>query len=228
MLHTVPFRNLISTAVIIMTLAFAPVPARAQMTQVNNGTAAAITGPTYGCRVVTNNSGYAIMVPWNTAAEWLTVINTPGPGVSLSGCTCDLPWGGTISSGQSVTAYLDNWYQCGETPTSESRTCSGGSLSGSYPYGAYATGACSACAPLTRGKGITATANNVLIQRRMLGGAFYSIEHCTNYCSAQGAWACSYLPGGADAGCWLWNCLSGTCTTYNHGSWAANPHCSNH
>lgn len=45
---------------------------------------------------------------------------------------CSLPWGGSIPSGQSVTAYQSGSVACGGTCASEMRTCSNGSLSGSY------------------------------------------------------------------------------------------------
>ncbi|MDP2651687.1 MAG: CARDB domain-containing protein, partial [bacterium] len=48
--------------------------------------------------------------------------------------SCSLPWGGTISSGSSVTAYqtssVDSPATC--SSVSQTRTCSGGTLSGSY------------------------------------------------------------------------------------------------
>jgi len=120
----------VAAAVVIIVLT--PLPALAQMTQINNGTAAQITGPTYGCRIVTNNSGQSTMVPWNTAAEWLSVINTPGTGVSVSGCpycgdgscnggeTCGTCSGdcGTCCCGSNST--YCNWFVT-ETPS-----CDGG------------------------------------------------------------------------------------------------------
>ena len=47
---------------------------------------------------------------------------------------CALPWGGTISSGQSVTAYSASNVSVGQTCTAvaQTRTCSNGSLGGSY------------------------------------------------------------------------------------------------
>lgn len=43
--------------------------------------------------------------------------------------SCSLPWGGSISHGQSRTAYLYSNQSCG---ISQTRTCNNGSLSGSY------------------------------------------------------------------------------------------------
>lgn len=45
---------------------------------------------------------------------------------------CNLPWGGTISHTQTVTAYLNPTEPFGGSCTSEIRTCTGGTLSGTY------------------------------------------------------------------------------------------------
>lgn len=45
---------------------------------------------------------------------------------------CDLPWGESISHGQSVTAYESSSVACGEGCVSQTRSCSYGDLSGSY------------------------------------------------------------------------------------------------
>ncbi|RTL71928.1 MAG: hypothetical protein EKK41_07370 [Hyphomicrobiales bacterium] len=45
---------------------------------------------------------------------------------------CNLPWGGTIADGASVTAYRDATVSSGGACVSETRTCNNGSLSGSY------------------------------------------------------------------------------------------------
>ena len=74
----------------------------------------------------------------DTSAEWRWHCDDSpqGLGCSPSGmCSktknpCNLPWGGSISSGSSVTAYLNGTEQC--TCISETRTCDDGSLSGSY------------------------------------------------------------------------------------------------
>lgn len=46
--------------------------------------------------------------------------------------TCSLPWGGSISNGSSVTAYAASSVPFGSSCQSQTRTCSNGSLSGSY------------------------------------------------------------------------------------------------
>lgn len=58
---------------------------------------------------------------------------------------CNLPWGGNISSGQSVTAYSTSSVGCGSSCVSESRICTGSSLSGSYSYQSCAPAACNGC-----------------------------------------------------------------------------------
>ena len=51
---------------------------------------------------------------------------------TCSGASCDLPWGGSIDHGQSVTAYQSSSVACGEGCVSELRSCSYGNLTGSY------------------------------------------------------------------------------------------------
>ena len=55
---------------------------------------------------------------------------------------CTLPWGGTISSGQSVTAYQASSVPCGSSCASQTRTCSNGSLSGTYTNSSCSVAAC--------------------------------------------------------------------------------------
>jgi len=54
---------------------------------------------------------------------------TPAP--TTPSANCLLPWGGTIASGSSVTAY-DPSGSCGGCTAPETRSCSNGTLSGSY------------------------------------------------------------------------------------------------
>ena len=58
--------------------------------------------------------------------------------------SCSLPWGGTIGHNSSVTAYQNSTVPCGSSCSSQTRSCSNGSLSGSY-----ANSSCSvdSCAP---------------------------------------------------------------------------------
>lgn len=48
--------------------------------------------------------------------------------------TCTLPWGGTLQSGSSVTAYQSSSVMAPATCTAQTRTCNNGTLSGSYQY----------------------------------------------------------------------------------------------
>jgi len=51
---------------------------------------------------------------------------------------CNLPWGGTLADGQTVTAYSSaTSADC--AATAETRACANGTLSGSYPYAACTT-----------------------------------------------------------------------------------------
>ena len=100
------------------------------------------------CKKVTNNhaSGLSLMVPTGSASEWYTggnsfIEHTP-PGVSLGVCTCSLPWGGTINDGSSATAYQASSVTCGNSCVSETRTCTGNVLSGSYQYSSCSVGSC--------------------------------------------------------------------------------------
>ncbi|MFZ1075611.1 MAG: hypothetical protein WAN50_04530 [Minisyncoccia bacterium] len=45
---------------------------------------------------------------------------------------CTLPWGGTLANGSSVTAYQASSVNSGDTCNSQTRTCTNGTLSGSY------------------------------------------------------------------------------------------------
>lgn len=59
--------------------------------------------------------------------------------------SCTLPWGGSIASGATVTAYQSSPVPAGQSCASQSRTCSNGTLSGSYTYANCSTAAAQAC-----------------------------------------------------------------------------------
>lgn len=87
------------------------------------------------CKKITNTSptGRSEYIPTQSAAEWSSFYNRPPAGVTVATCTCTLLWGGTLNSGQSVTAYAApsvSGTQC----SSQTRTCSNSTLSGSYQY----------------------------------------------------------------------------------------------
>jgi len=54
---------------------------------------------------------------------------------SVQPTACSLPWGGSLNNSQSVTAYAAQLVEWDSSCAAESRTCSGGALSGSYVYG---------------------------------------------------------------------------------------------
>jgi len=58
---------------------------------------------------------------------------------------CNLPWGGTTPHNTSVTAYQSASVPCGNSCVSETRTCSNGTLSGSYTNSGCTVGGCSSC-----------------------------------------------------------------------------------
>src|SRR5205814_2012805 len=65
---------------------------------------------------------------WIELAPHTSFTVTSGTG----GAACNLPWGGTIPDGGSVTAYQSSSVSCGNTCTAQTRTCTNGTLSGSY------------------------------------------------------------------------------------------------
>ncbi len=94
-----------------------------------------LSGSSYGIvQNLTNGkwSGYA----WEpVVAGWIKVRDTSSSyGVQAASAKCTLPWGGTISSGSSVTAYKNSSVTSPATCLSQIRTCTNGNLSGSYTY----------------------------------------------------------------------------------------------
>jgi len=67
--------------------------------------------------------------------------------------SCPLPWGGSINNGASVTAYSASSVPCGSNCSSQTRTCSNGTLSGSYIKPSCSVVACASC-PLPWGGSI--------------------------------------------------------------------------
>ena len=60
--------------------------------------------------------------------------------------TCPLSWGGSLSSGKSVSAYQSPTVPYGSTCISETRTCSNGTLSGTYANKSCAVAGALSCA----------------------------------------------------------------------------------
>ncbi|HUX81124.1 MAG TPA: hypothetical protein VMV38_02270, partial [Candidatus Paceibacterota bacterium] len=69
--------------------------------------------------------------------------------------TCNLPWGGTITNGVSVTAFQSATVQSPATCVSQTRTCNTGTLSGSYTHGT--------CTVLTPTATISVSPSRVLV-----------------------------------------------------------------
>ncbi len=59
--------------------------------------------------------------------------------------SCSLPWGGTIANGQSVTAYQASSVAYGNSCVSQTRTCTNGTLSGTYTNQSCSVGAAANC-----------------------------------------------------------------------------------
>jgi hypothetical protein len=82
-----------------------------------------------------------IKVVYNSGSYWASY----APSLT-AGAVCFLPWGGTIASGSSVTAYQSPSVPSGNPCISEVRTCTNGILSGTYTNQACVVGS-SVCTP---------------------------------------------------------------------------------
>lgn len=97
------------------------------------------SGSWFGAGGSAGASGAAVSGSGNPALTWLggsdsTHVKGPVTGVTIStaaSCTFD---GNTVTSGSSVTAYQTSSVPYGNSCTSETRTCTNGTLSGSYTY----------------------------------------------------------------------------------------------
>jgi hypothetical protein len=111
-------------------------------------------------------------------------------------CTCTIPWGGTIGSGASVTAYSAASVIYPAACTSESRTCSLGVLSGTYTN--------SGCTVVTNGAcGGTSNTCTAGSPSGYLAGS----------CGGSQTWTCQGANGGSNAACSIANaaCINGAC-----------------
>jgi hypothetical protein len=78
-------------------------------------------------------------IPGNTTFS-MSCVNSVGTSTGVKNVTvtvtapssCVLPWGGSIASGATVTAYQASSVPCGSSCVSETRTCNNGVLSGTY------------------------------------------------------------------------------------------------
>jgi parallel beta-helix repeat protein len=96
----------------------------------------------------TAGSTYSAWPSWFDGTNWTDLdVHQSFTVSSTGGASCTLPWGGTIADGASVTAYQSSAPTCGSACTSQTRTCSNGTLSGSFGN--------SSCAPPTGCPGAT-------------------------------------------------------------------------
>lgn len=91
----------------------------------HSGTASTFS-PTF-----TNAGTFAASVTITDSATGNSVTQSCGS-VTVTGASCSLPWGGTIAHGASVTAYQAASVVSPASCVSQTRTCTNGSLSGSY------------------------------------------------------------------------------------------------
>jgi len=96
---------------------------------------------TWSCAWLTltcvDSAGIWTLTPSYSGYDYTSCIQLPPP----TG-TCNLPWGWSINSGDSVTAYQGNSVACGSSCISETRTCSAWSLDWSYTYGSCSVSSC--------------------------------------------------------------------------------------
>ncbi|MCF7820583.1 MAG: hypothetical protein K9M44_03900 [Candidatus Pacebacteria bacterium] len=84
-------------------------------------------------KLIENNTSKEIFIPVSTATEWAQFRTYYPVNITMLDPTCDLPWGGTINHGESVTAYSEpNNYGCIKEPIT--RICEAGVLSGDSNY----------------------------------------------------------------------------------------------
>jgi hypothetical protein len=130
-----------------------------------NGSPVATSG-SMSTGVLSNPNTYPISVGYWFSCAPIPFYGSTGTNRSVSitiqpgtpPASCTLPWGGTLSSGSSVTAYQS---PSGTTCYSQPRTCSNGSLSGSYQYGSCVTTPPASCTlpwggTLSSGSSVTA------------------------------------------------------------------------
>lgn len=108
----------------------------------------------------------------------------PVPGIKPVLASCSLPWGGTIASGSSVVAYQSETVVSGQSCVSESRTCSGEMLSGSY-----SNQKCSVVSP-------TLAASDVSTVSTRISDTSYTLSNTSGQPHPYGAGLGSILKGG--------------------------------
>lgn len=160
---------------------------------------------------------------------------------SVGACGCTLPWGGSISNGQSVTAYQTASVSCGSSCNSQTRTCSNGSLSGSYGNPSCSVGSCASCSlpwggSISHNQSVTAYQNSSVpcgssctSQTRSCNNGSLSGSYANSSCSVS---ACGCTTSGgvfvAAGTCkTLWNKNIGSSTNNCGGPCASQTACCN-
>lgn len=159
------------------------------------------------------------MVPTKTAAEWSTganaFINAPPAGVTVGNCPCNLPWGGSIAHGANVTAYSSTAPAAACSTVQETRTCSNGTLSGSFtnqsctngctgtPWGNVSTGYSNTAYSSTAPSGVScaSVSQTRTCTNGSLSGSFTNTS-CSSGCAAGATSNCNYVANthGASSG----------------------------
>ncbi|MBI3441187.1 MAG: hypothetical protein HY052_05215 [Proteobacteria bacterium] len=117
----------------------------------------------------------------------------PPPPPPTGGASCTLPWGGTIADTTSVTAYLSS--APAGACTSETRTCSNGSLSGSYTNSSCTAGCTRSCAgaSLSCTNGSITTKSTCYTQGTCTAGATNGQTQTIAATCASGYYCCTQL-----------------------------------
>ncbi len=96
------------------------------------------------CTFKNNSQGDSYFIPTRSQLEWNAVKSATDGGhanLELLGCGCNVPWGVYIYHGESVIAYNTSFVDCGTCP-SQVRTCSNGTLTGTYTHENCSAGTC--------------------------------------------------------------------------------------
>ncbi|MFA6383333.1 MAG: hypothetical protein WCX17_02830 [Parcubacteria group bacterium] len=128
---------------------------------------------------------------------------------SVAACSCNLPWGGTLANGSSVTAYQASSVPCGSSCSSQTRTCNSGVLSGSYTSQTCSVAGCTSCVSPC---GLAATASGNWGAFCYLAGSVPCGSNCLliaseGYCQ-NGVWTTPYAVGATSGSCSVAACAS--------------------
>ncbi len=164
-----------------------------------------------------NGSGWPTSCPPSTVYDTNNVAQschytcaanyTWNSGTGKCEASCNLPWGGTISSGQSATAYSTASVACGSSCVGQTRTCTDGVLSGSY-----ANSSCAPNNPANYGQACSSAANTC-------GQTNSGTINCSGTCSA----TVPANPAGYGQAC---NSAANVCGSRNSGTITCSGACS--